>query len=77
MKNPPGNAGDTGSIPGSGRFHIAAGQLSPCAATAEPCAATREAAAMGNPCAAATAQTLTTEARESPCAATKTWHSKK
>ena len=34
-KNPPANAGDTGSIPGLGRFPRAVGQLSPCVATTE------------------------------------------
>ena len=34
-KNPPANAGDTGLIPGLGRFPRAVGQLSPCAATTE------------------------------------------
>ena len=36
-KNLPANAGDTGSIPGLGRFHNASGQLSLCAATTEGC----------------------------------------
>ena len=31
VKNPPANAGDTGSILGAGRVPHAAGQLSPCA----------------------------------------------
>ena len=30
VKNPPCNAGDTGSIPGSGRSHNAAERLRPC-----------------------------------------------
>ena len=34
--NLPANAGDTGSIPGPGRFPHAAEQLSPCATTTEP-----------------------------------------
>ena len=41
-KNPPANAGDTGSIPGLGRFHMlqktkdhASQLLSPCATTTE------------------------------------------
>ena len=33
--SPPADAGDMGSIPGSGRFHIAEEQLSPCATTTE------------------------------------------
>ena len=33
VKNPAVNAGDTGSIPGPGRFHV---QLSPRATTTEP-----------------------------------------
>ena len=33
VKNLLGNAGDTGSIPGWGRFHM---QLSPCPTTTEP-----------------------------------------
>ena len=36
VKNPPANAGDTGSMPGPGRFPHAAEQLSPCATTTEP-----------------------------------------
>ena len=36
LKNPPSNAGDTGSIPGQGtKIPQAAGQLSLCAATTE------------------------------------------
>ena len=35
-KNPPTNVGDGGSIPGLGRFYIAKGQLSLCAAATEP-----------------------------------------
>ena len=38
-KNPPASAGDTGSIPGPGRFHMPwnqrHGQQSPCTATTE------------------------------------------
>ena len=34
VKNPPANAGDTGSIPGAGRSHML--QLSLCPTTAEP-----------------------------------------
>ena len=36
VKNLPANAGDTGSILGSGKIPHAEGQLSLCAATAEP-----------------------------------------
>ena len=36
VKNPPANAGDTGSIPGPGSSHIPRGQLSPCITTTEP-----------------------------------------
>ena len=36
VKNPPANAGDTGSIPGLGRSHMPLEQLSPCATTTEP-----------------------------------------
>ena len=36
VKNPPANAGDTGSIPGLGRFLHATEQLSPCATTTDP-----------------------------------------
>ena len=35
-KNSPGNAGDTGSIPGPGRFHIPQSNYSPQATTTEP-----------------------------------------
>ena len=35
VKNPPANAGDTGSIPGLGRSHML-GKLSPCATTIGP-----------------------------------------
>ena len=34
VKNPPGNRGDTGSIPDSGRFHV--GNLSPRTRATEP-----------------------------------------
>ena len=36
VKNPPANAGDTGSSPGPGRFPHAAEQLSPCATLLKP-----------------------------------------
>ena len=36
VKNPPANAGDTGSSPGPGRFPHAVEQLSPCTTTTEP-----------------------------------------
>ena len=37
VKNPPSNAGDTGSIPGQGtKIPHVVGQLSPCATTTEP-----------------------------------------
>ena len=36
VKNPPANAGDTGSIPWSGKIPHAAEQLSLCATTTEP-----------------------------------------
>ena len=36
VKNPPANAGDTGSKPRSGKIPHAAEQLSPCATTTEP-----------------------------------------
>ena len=37
VKNPPSNAGDTGSIPGQGtKIPLAVGQLSLCAAAREP-----------------------------------------
>ena len=53
VKNPPANAGDTGSIPGLGRSHM----QSLCATTTEPalwspCSPTREATAMRSPCTA-------------------------
>ena len=35
-KNPPANAGDTGSIPALGRVHVPVEQLSPWATTTEP-----------------------------------------
>ena len=35
-KNPPANAGDTGSSLGQGRFPHTADQLRPCATTTEP-----------------------------------------
>ena len=35
-KNPLATAGDTGSIPGPGRSHIAMEQLSPCVTITEP-----------------------------------------
>ena len=35
VKNPPANSGDTGSIPGLGRSHIAMVQSSPCATPTE------------------------------------------
>ena len=36
VKNPPASAGDTGSSPGPGRFHMPAEQLSRCTTTTEP-----------------------------------------
>ena len=36
VKNLPANAGDTGLIPGPGRFPPAAGQVNPCTTTTEP-----------------------------------------
>ena len=36
VKNPPANAGDTGSIPGLGKIPHATEQLNPCATTTEP-----------------------------------------
>ena len=36
VKNPPANAGDTGSSPDPGKIPHATEQLSPCATTAEP-----------------------------------------
>ena len=36
VKNPPANAGNTGSIPGLGRFPHATEKLSPCTTTTEP-----------------------------------------
>ena len=36
VKDPPANAGDTGSIPGPGRSHMPRSNLSPCATTTEP-----------------------------------------
>ena len=36
VKNPPANAGDTGSILGVGKIPHAEGQLSLCATTTEP-----------------------------------------
>ena len=43
-ENPPADAGDTGSIPGPGRFHKphAPQLLSPCATTTEDCAPQEE-----------------------------------
>ena len=35
VKNPPANAGDTGSVPNLGRFHMPR-QLNPCSMIAEP-----------------------------------------
>ena len=37
VKNPPANAGDTGSSPGLGSIPHATEQLSPCATTTEAC----------------------------------------
>ena len=52
VKNPPANAGDTGSIPGPGRFHMPwSDKQSPCATTTEPVLqspAVREATTMRN-----------------------------
>ena len=36
VKNPPANAGDTGSVPGPGRPYMPLSNLSPCATTTEP-----------------------------------------
>ena len=52
VKNPPANAGDTGSIPGPGRFHMPwSNKQSLCATTTEPVLqspSTREATMMRN-----------------------------
>ena len=72
-KNPPVNAGDTGTIPGPGRSHKLQGkevymlQLLKLALWS-PCSATREATAMSSAC---------TVTRESRSAATKTQCSQK
>ena len=42
MMNLPVNTGDTGSIPGLGRFHSVSGQLSLCATATEPVSRARE-----------------------------------
>ena len=55
VKNPPANAGDTGSNPRVRKIPHADEQLSPCVTTFVlqiPCSATREATAMRNPCTA-------------------------
>ena len=72
-KNPPVNAGDTGTTPGPGRPHKLQGKEAYTRqllklALESPCPATREAAAMRSPC---------TVTRESPGAATKTQRSQK
>ena len=36
VKNPPANAGDTGSSPGPGRSYMPRSNLSPCTTTTEP-----------------------------------------
>ena len=36
VKNLPANAGDMGSIPGLGRFHMPRGQLNLCTTTTQP-----------------------------------------
>ena len=57
VRNPSAKAGDTGSIPGLGRFHMPWGTLMP-----SPCPTTREATAMRSPL-AATRETLCTAAK--------------
>ena len=63
-KNPLANAGDTGLIPGLGRFHILWGQLSLSTTTTEPTCCKL-------PCNWRAVSLLAT-ARESPCAVAKT-----
>ena len=84
IKNPPANAGDTGSVPGPGRFPQAEEKLSPCARTREPVlqslgAAAAEASVPEGPCSAtgeATAmRSPSTPTREEPLQAVKTQHS--
>ena len=87
VNNPPGNAGNTGSIPGPGRFHMlrsnwthAPQLLSPGAATTESTTIT-EALRPWSLCSTArkatTIRSLHATARESLHAATKTQHSQK
>ena len=69
VKTPPANAGDTGLIPGPGRFHM--GQLSPCATTTDPGtpesrSTTREATATRSPRTATREQPQLSATRESP-----------
>ena len=49
VKNPPANAGDTGSIPGPGRFHMPQGSWAHEPQLLSPGAATREATARSSP----------------------------
>ena len=72
----PVNRGDTGLIPGVGRFHIPWSNgayvpqlLNPCAATAE---AQRPESPLSTTEEASTIRSLCTTTRESACAATKT-----
>ena len=75
VKNPPANAGDTGSVPGPGRFTQAEEKLSPCTITTAPVlqspgAAATEASEPESPVSAtregAAVRGLSTATREEP-----------
>ena len=91
VKNPPPNAGDTGSIPGGGtKIPHTTGQLSPRATTTELGSLNERAHVLQTtemrrePCATTTESPCMPQLErslsatmKSPCTATKTWHSQK
>lgn len=75
VKNSPANAGDKGSIPGSGKSQNPQGKLSPCTTTEPRCSRSdvlqREATAERS------RRTPLTATRGSPCTAIETRHSQR
>ena len=76
IKNSPANAGDKGSIPGSGKSHNPQGKLSPCTTTTEP-RCSRSDALQGEATTERSRHTPLTATRGSPCTARETQYSQR
>ena len=70
-------AGDTGSIPGLGRFHMPQGTEACGSLLVSPCFETKEATAMRSPQTTTREEPLLPATRESPHAVTETHSSQK